>query len=144
MTERFLADPNPDKINLGVVSDTALVFTFSVFEGIRAPGPGRGGNCMDNGSRLWSRVAGERSAASTRPSAKNCAVRRGHAATMTASPWCCVVQICFMCSALYRPQGAYRDDDGKPMVLRSVREAEKRVAGTHYMEYLPIGGKFVG
>lgn len=38
-------------------------------------------------------------------------------------------------------QGAYRDDFGHPMVLESVREAEKRVAGSHFMEYLPIGGK---
>lgn len=36
--------------------------------------------------------------------------------------------------------GAYRDDGGKPVVLKSVREAEKRVAGSHFMEYLPIGG----
>eukprot|EP00210_Caulerpa_lentillifera_P005530 g5289.t1 len=36
--------------------------------------------------------------------------------------------------------GAYRDDKGQPMVLQAVREAEKRVAGHHYMEYLPIGG----
>jgi aspartate aminotransferase len=36
--------------------------------------------------------------------------------------------------------GAYRDDDGKPVVLNCVREAESRVAGTHFMEYLPIGG----
>ncbi|KAF5837448.1 aspartate aminotransferase [Dunaliella salina] len=36
--------------------------------------------------------------------------------------------------------GAYRDDDCKPVVLESVREAERRVAGTHYMEYLPMGG----
>jgi aspartate aminotransferase len=37
-------------------------------------------------------------------------------------------------------QGAYRDDKGKPVVLESVREAERRVAGSHFMEYLPIGG----
>lgn len=36
--------------------------------------------------------------------------------------------------------GAYRDDDGKPVVLPSVREAERRVTGSHFMEYLPIGG----
>lgn len=36
-------------------------------------------------------------------------------------------------------QGAYRDDYGHPMVMQSVREAEKRVAGSHFMEYLPIG-----
>lgn len=36
--------------------------------------------------------------------------------------------------------GAYRDDSGRPVVLESVREAEKRVAGSHFMEYLPIGG----
>jgi len=36
--------------------------------------------------------------------------------------------------------GAYRDDDGRPVVLPSVREAERRVTGSHFMEYLPIGG----
>eukprot|EP00195_Chlamydomonas_chlamydogama_P012234 CAMPEP_0202901686 /NCGR_PEP_ID=MMETSP1392-20130828/14399_1 /ASSEMBLY_ACC=CAM_ASM_000868 /TAXON_ID=225041 /ORGANISM="Chlamydomonas chlamydogama, Strain SAG 11-48b" /LENGTH=435 /DNA_ID=CAMNT_0049588291 /DNA_START=25 /DNA_END=1332 /DNA_ORIENTATION=+ len=36
--------------------------------------------------------------------------------------------------------GAYRDDQGRPVVLPSVREAERRVAGSHFMEYLPIGG----
>uniref|UniRef100_A0A383V9K1 Aspartate aminotransferase n=1 Tax=Tetradesmus obliquus TaxID=3088 RepID=A0A383V9K1_TETOB len=36
--------------------------------------------------------------------------------------------------------GAYRDDNGQPVVLESVREAERRVAGSHFMEYLPIGG----
>jgi hypothetical protein len=29
--------------------------------------------------------------------------------------------------------GAYRDDNGKPVVLKSVREAEQRVAGAHVM-----------
>ncbi|PRW56337.1 aspartate mitochondrial [Chlorella sorokiniana] len=36
--------------------------------------------------------------------------------------------------------GAYRDDSGQPVVLKSVREAERRVAGSHFMEYLPIAG----
>ncbi|KAL1325353.1 hypothetical protein HN51_035416 [Arachis hypogaea] len=36
--------------------------------------------------------------------------------------------------------GAYRDDNGKPVVLECVREAEKRIAGSQFMEYLPIGG----
>eukprot|EP00198_Chlamydomonas_reinhardtii_P007273 XP_001696609.1 aspartate aminotransferase [Chlamydomonas reinhardtii] len=36
--------------------------------------------------------------------------------------------------------GAYRDDNGQPVVLDAVREAERRVAGSHFMEYLPIGG----
>lgn len=36
--------------------------------------------------------------------------------------------------------GAYRDDNGKPVVLDVVREAERRVGGSHFMEYLPIGG----
>merc|ERR1719499_2340253 len=37
--------------------------------------------------------------------------------------------------------GAYRDDDGKPVVLNSVAEAERRiVAEGGDMEYLPIGG----
>lgn len=31
-------------------------------------------------------------------------------------------------------QGAYRDDEGRPVVLGSVREAERRVAGSHFME----------
>ena len=37
-------------------------------------------------------------------------------------------------------QGAYRDDDCKPVVLNVVREAESRIAGSNFMEYLPIGG----
>ena len=37
-------------------------------------------------------------------------------------------------------QGAYRDDAGKPVVLDVVREAEARVAGSNFMEYLPIAG----
>ncbi|XP_047176989.1 aspartate aminotransferase, mitochondrial [Vigna umbellata] len=36
--------------------------------------------------------------------------------------------------------GAYRDDDGKAVVLECVREAERRIAGNQFMEYLPIGG----
>jgi aspartate/tyrosine/aromatic aminotransferase len=35
--------------------------------------------------------------------------------------------------------GAYRDDNGKPVVLDCVREAESRIAGKGNMEYLPIG-----
>jgi hypothetical protein len=37
-------------------------------------------------------------------------------------------------------QGAYRDDNGKPVVLNVVREAEARISGANFMEYLPIGG----
>ncbi|KAI7726579.1 hypothetical protein M8C21_010996 [Ambrosia artemisiifolia] len=36
--------------------------------------------------------------------------------------------------------GAYRDDNGQPVVLDCVREAERRVAGNLNMEYLPMGG----
>ncbi|BDA42238.1 Aspartate aminotransferase, mitochondrial [Coccomyxa sp. Obi] len=36
--------------------------------------------------------------------------------------------------------GAYRDDDSKPVVLDVVRKAESRIAGSEFMEYLPIGG----
>jgi len=37
--------------------------------------------------------------------------------------------------------GAYRDDEGNPVVLSSVREAERRVVDAGMdMEYLPIGG----
>lgn len=36
--------------------------------------------------------------------------------------------------------GAYRDDDGKPIVLPSVRHAEQLISGNQYMEYLPMGG----
>ncbi|KAK8710066.1 hypothetical protein V6N13_145408 [Hibiscus sabdariffa] len=36
--------------------------------------------------------------------------------------------------------GAYRDDNGKPVVLECVREAERRIAGNLNMEYLPMGG----
>jgi hypothetical protein len=56
---------------------------------------------------------------------------------------CIVDGSCVFCACAYRParQGAYRDDAGKPLVLDSVREAERRVSGSHFMEYLPIGGK---
>ena len=30
--------------------------------------------------------------------------------------------------------GAYRDDGGKPVVLECVREAERRIMGTEFME----------
>ncbi|XVE83556.1 hypothetical protein DITRI_Ditri16bG0096700 [Diplodiscus trichospermus] len=42
--------------------------------------------------------------------------------------------------------GAYRDDNGKLVVLECVREAEQRIAGWLNMEYLPMGGsvKMVG
>ncbi|KAL6330012.1 hypothetical protein AAG906_039927 [Vitis piasezkii] len=36
--------------------------------------------------------------------------------------------------------GAYRNDNGKPVVLECVREAERRIAGKLNMEYLPMGG----
>nr|XP_043623756.1 aspartate aminotransferase, mitochondrial [Erigeron canadensis] len=36
--------------------------------------------------------------------------------------------------------GAYRDDNGKPVVLDCVRDAERRIAGNLNMEYLPMGG----
>ncbi|CAN6272066.1 unnamed protein product [Urochloa humidicola] len=36
--------------------------------------------------------------------------------------------------------GAYRDDNGQPVVLECVREAERRIAGNLNMEYLPMGG----
>ncbi|MCO5577476.1 hypothetical protein L7F22_031309 [Adiantum nelumboides] len=36
--------------------------------------------------------------------------------------------------------GAYRNDQGKPVVLECVREAERRVGGGELMEYLPMGG----
>mmetsp|Transcript_36322 Transcript_36322/g.92812 ORF Transcript_36322/g.92812 Transcript_36322/m.92812 type:complete len:430 (-) Transcript_36322:886-2175(-) len=36
--------------------------------------------------------------------------------------------------------GAYRDDDGKPVVLDCVRKAESMIAGNEFMEYLPMGG----
>lgn len=38
--------------------------------------------------------------------------------------------------------GAYRDDNGKPVVLDCVREAERRIAGSGNMEYLPIGAPY--
>lgn len=36
--------------------------------------------------------------------------------------------------------GAYRDDDGQPVVLDCVREAERRICNNKFMEYLPMGG----
>ena len=35
-------------------------------------------------------------------------------------------------------QGAYRDNDGKPVVLGCVREAERRVTGNKFMEYVTM------
>ncbi|KAL2593130.1 hypothetical protein AAZX31_12G121500 [Glycine max] len=34
--------------------------------------------------------------------------------------------------------GAYRDDDGKPVVLECVREAERRIAGSQFMYTIKI------
>jgi aspartate aminotransferase len=39
--------------------------------------------------------------------------------------------------------GAYRTDEGKPLVLECVRQAERRIAGSNFMEYLPMGGSVV-
>lgn len=40
--------------------------------------------------------------------------------------------------------GAYRDDNGKPFILPSVKEAEKRIAASNFdHEYLPISGNAV-
>ncbi|GMH12630.1 hypothetical protein Nepgr_014471 [Nepenthes gracilis] len=36
--------------------------------------------------------------------------------------------------------GAFRDDNGNPVVLQCVREAERRIVGKLNMEYLPMGG----
>eukprot|EP00268_Persea_americana_P051845 TRINITY_DN5762_c0_g1_i1.p1 TRINITY_DN5762_c0_g1~~TRINITY_DN5762_c0_g1_i1.p1 ORF type:complete len:419 (+),score=77.81 TRINITY_DN5762_c0_g1_i1:34-1290(+) len=36
--------------------------------------------------------------------------------------------------------GAYRDDQGRPVVLQCVRDAAARISGSEFMEYLPIGG----
>jgi len=36
--------------------------------------------------------------------------------------------------------GAYRNDQGKPVVLECVRKAEAKIAGSDLMEYLPMGG----
>lgn len=33
----------------------------------------------------------------------------------------------------YLQKGAYRDDDGKAVVLECVREAERRIAGNQFM-----------
>ena len=88
MTEKFLADKNPNKINLGVVSET------------------------------WSR---------------ECRLLTKHMsadyACMPAHVWSPHPSLSVDCR-----QGAYRDDDGRPVVLPSVREAERRVAGSHFME----------
>ncbi|KAL3684346.1 hypothetical protein R1sor_002368 [Riccia sorocarpa] len=36
--------------------------------------------------------------------------------------------------------GAYRNNEGKPVVLECVRKAEAKIAGSDLMEYLPMGG----
>lgn len=51
-----------------------------------------------------------------------------HAACYTTPRW------------IFGDQGAYRDDNGKPVVLEVVKEAEKRLTGRGDHEYLPIGG----
>lgn len=72
ITEAFLADDNPKKMNLGVVSFAAKSISFAY------------------------------------PSS-------------------------FLSNVF--PQGAYRDDNGKPVVLNVVRQAEDIVAGSNFMEY---------
>lgn len=65
-----------------------------------------------------------------------------------------VVRFLFSLKEFQIAKGAYRDDEGKPVVLQCVREAEQKIAGKHFMElrfvffsvfvfwnrYLPIGG----
>ena len=36
--------------------------------------------------------------------------------------------------------GAYRDEEGKPFVLRAVKRAEEVILNKHEKEYLPIDG----
>ncbi len=40
-------------------------------------------------------------------------------------------------------QGAYRDDNGQPVVLGCVREAERRIAGSNFMECEPHAASVV-
>ena len=77
ITEAFLADDNPKKMNLGVVRH-AFACTLLLHV------------CTDFERQYFSS---------------------------------------FMCL-----KGAYRDDNGKPVVLDVVREAERRVSGSHFME----------
>lgn len=129
VTEKFLADQHREKMNLGVVSSSGraggahlLVYVVSRRRGqstvFVAPG---GGSCAP------------------------CAAMR----CVFALAWC----ICthghdvhgprrgpppprrtLALRNLPAPQGAYRDDSGAPVVLEAVREAERRVAGSHFME----------
>lgn len=73
ITEAFLADDNPKKMNLGVVSFACR--------------------------------------------------RLGHIKRIAVM----ILEVFF--------QGAYRDDNGKPVVLNVVRQAEDMIAGSNFMEY---------
>ena len=96
ITENFLADQDPKKMNLGVVRP---------FKPLPA--------CVECAA---------------------CGLR------WSVSP---VIPLCTqrfrLLSRRINLQGAYRDDDGQPVVLKCVREAEKRIAGNKFMECDPLG-----
>lgn len=78
VTEAFLADPSPDKVNVGVVS---LVFVSSFDQ-----------------------------------------------AFFPLFVFILQIYLFYWCEFWFL-KGAYRDDNGKPVVLECVREAERRIAG---------------
>ena len=41
----------------------------------------------------------------------------------------CLLEVPEETGPCFPPQGAYRDDNGQPLVLNCVREAERRIAG---------------
>jgi hypothetical protein len=107
VTEKFLADTNPAKINLGVVSFKLPLLSSWQQQLPQLFGPGSG----------TARVA--------------------VTADSSASYLQTLHAVCILCAhshAAAPAQGAYRDDAGRPVVLESVREAERRVAGSKFME----------
>lgn len=80
VTEAFLSDTSPNKINLGVVCQFCSVF-----------------GCF-------------------------------HSIVLAPAP----MRICRGCGS-FTVQGAYRDDDGRPVILQCVRDGEAKIAGTGFL-----------
>ena len=92
ITEAYLANKAPNKINLGVVR------SLCIFKGIA-------------------------------PNRAPCLPYRYGVSTLLTALHDCLVRICMSWA-----QGAYRDDEGKPVVLDVVRDAESRISGVNFME----------
>jgi hypothetical protein len=117
VTEKFLADTAANKMNLGVV---------------RARPPTLPAPQLASPRRGQSGAASGISAPLAAPAAPHCA----RPAACKPPPCRRLVPPPFLAPAplIPTPKGAYRDDDGKPVVLECVREAERRVMGKNFME----------